>query len=68
MSDTPLYLFGSSTANPHSSIDMNYCKIWDGETLVHDYEPRALNGVCGMLDTVTGIFYDSDTDTPFTGE
>lgn len=68
-SASALVIFGSQTDDHQmASINLYYLKIWDGETLVHDYEPRSLNGVCGLLDTVTGIFYDSDTETPFTGE
>lgn len=66
---TPLTIFSDSTGvNPMAEIDLYYLKIWEDDVLLHDYEPRALNGVCGLLDTVTGIFYDSDTETPFTGE
>lgn len=66
---TPIAIFSDNTgANPMASINLYYLKIWEDDVLLHDYEPRALNDVCGLLDTVTGIFYDSDTETPFTGE
>jgi len=40
-------------------IRIYYCKIWDASTLVRDYVPRQrnLDGMCGLLDKVSGEFY-----------
>lgn len=64
-SSTTLSLFGNGTN--YAYIDMNYLKIWEDDVLLHDYEPRIKNNVYGMLDVVTGIFYGSATETPFSG-
>ena len=47
--------------------DCYYCKMWQGTTLVRDYQP-CLNssGVPGMYDLVSGVFYPSTSGTAFT--
>lgn len=46
--------------------DCYYCKMWQGTTLVRDYQP-CLNssGVPGMYDLVNGVFYSSTSGTAF---
>lgn len=46
--------------------DCYYCKMWQGTTLVRDYQP-CLNssGVPGMYDLVNGVFYPSTSGTAF---
>lgn len=55
-----LYLFAlnnSGTAeygeNDKSEMQIRYCKIWDGETLIRDFVPSINNGVVCMYDNVT---------------
>lgn len=69
ISDTPLRLFsdGGVVDSQYSYIDLYYIKIYEDNILVCDYEPRIKNGTYGLLNLVTGIFYSSVTDTPFTG-
>ena len=56
---------GSNNAAMHG--DCYYCKMWQGTTLVRDYQP-CLNssGVPGMYDLVSGVFYPSTSGTAFT--
>lgn len=37
------------------------CKIWDGDSLLHDYLPCERNGTIGLLDTAGGGFIRSRT-------
>lgn len=67
-STTTLRLFGSYKADENyqmASIKMYYFKIWENNVLLHDFEPRKVNGVVGMMDIVTNIFYPSETETAF---
>lgn len=40
-------------------VKLNYCKIWDGDTLVRDFIPcyRKSDNVVGMYDLVNDVFY-----------
>jgi hypothetical protein len=45
-----------------------YLRLWDASgNLIHDYKPakRKSDGVCGLLDTVTNVFYSSDGSVAF---
>lgn len=45
-----------------------YLRLWDAlGNLVHDYKPakRKSDNVCGLLDTITKVFYPSDTNIAF---
>lgn len=46
---------------PQSLIDLYYCKIYDGNTLVRDYIPvkRKSDGKVGLYDKITEAFYFS---------
>ncbi|MBR0504089.1 MAG: hypothetical protein IJJ84_01690 [Kiritimatiellae bacterium] len=63
-STTTLRLFGNVTTNATgaavlgrpASVRIFGAKIWNGNTLVRDYEPRLVDNVEGLYDTVNGTF------------
>lgn len=57
---------GIGSNNAAAYLDCYYCKMWQGTTLVRDYQP-CLNssGVPGMYDLVNGVFYPSTSGTAF---
>jgi exopolysaccharide biosynthesis protein len=67
------YLFaygGNPTATRYQFTGkVYYLKLWNVDgILVHDYRPvvRNTDGVYGLYDEVTGIFYESDSNIAFT--
>lgn len=51
-------LFRAPGINGYCDLNMYYCKIWDGDTLVRDYIPAVdENGVGYMFDKVTHTAY-----------
>lgn len=62
----PLRIFnGVANATP-SRARLYRFKIFQGETLVHDWRPCVKDGLAGLLDAETGGFLASATTTPFT--
>lgn len=62
-SDVPLRLFGAvRKANGSVSVDSTLSvriygmKIWNGDTLARNYEPRVIDNVEGLYDTVNDTF------------
>lgn len=62
-SDVPLHLFGAvKKENGSVSVDSTLSvriygmKIWNGDTLARNYEPRVIDNVEGLYDTVNGTF------------
>lgn len=66
-------LFARRTAtgfavNCYGSTKIYYFKVWDGSTLLHDFEPYLKNGTPCFKDLVTGIYiYNIGIDTPVAG-
>ena len=64
----PLLLFGRAQTNATgtvtwggaSSVRIYGMKIWNGGTLVRNYEPRLVDNVEGLYDTVNGTFNTAD--------
>lgn len=69
-STTPLYLFTYGGEPSSSSYKMSgalkYYKIYENGVLIHNFQPNEVNGIAGMLDTITNTFYPSETSTQFT--
>ena len=70
----PLFLFGQNRAgtffsNADVGICCEYCKIYDGETLVMHLVPAKRNrdSVIGMYDIVSDVFYENSGSGAFTG-
>lgn len=67
----PLLIFCSHTSLPGQfQRQLVYgLKLWDGDTLVHDFIPvrRRSDGVIGMYDLVGRKFYTSPNGVAFTG-
>ena len=65
---TPLLLFGRAQTNETgtvtwgsaSSVRIYGMRIWNGNTLVRDYEPRLVDNVEGLYDTVNDTFNTPD--------
>ena len=71
---TPMVLFNINTADEPGGCRLDVaasvmklygCKIYEDETLVHDFRPAKKDGVVGLYDMLTGSFAGSGTDTPF---
>ena len=71
---TPMVLFNINTASEPGGCQLDVaasvmklygCKIYEDETLVHDFRPAKRDGVVGLYDMLTGSFAGSGTDTPF---
>lgn len=62
-----LYLFKANGLDREMYTKVYGLKLWEGDKLVHDYVPvkRNDNGVIGMYDKVTGVFYEPDSQTGF---
>ena len=59
-----LKMWRDSLGNACSSGKLYYLKIYDNNTLIRDMVPCLNNGVAGMLDKATGVFYgNSGTGT-----
>lgn len=57
----------SDAAFAKAKMNIYYCKIYTGDTLMRDFVPFVRNGVYGLYDKVTKGFYTSANDTAFTG-
>lgn len=56
----PIYLFGKNTSTgiaSRSSINMFWCKMYDGDTLIRDYVPSYDNYKYCLYDKVTKTYY-----------
>lgn len=66
--DIPLRIFGNVSTNATgaeahtgaSSVRVYGMKIWNGDTLVRNYEPRLVDNVEGLYDSVNGTFSTPD--------
>ena len=68
-STTGIFTDGSrKTSNRINNTKIYYIKIWDNNELVRYFVPveRKSDNEAGMLDIVTGIFYDNDGTKSFT--
>lgn len=66
----PMYL-GAINRNGFSinciPLDIAYCKIWNGPTLVFDGTAAERNGVAGLFDSVSNSLFSSrNTSYPYT--
>lgn len=59
-----LYLFALNNTgtveygeNDKSEMQIRYCKIWDGDTLVRDFVPAIDNGIVCMYDNITKAYF-----------
>ena len=67
----PLYLFGRNTSGSAGFLakaKLYSCQIYDNDVLVRDYVPMANEqGVCGLYDNVSHVFYTSPNGNNFFG-
>jgi hypothetical protein len=60
---------GSKIPTFNSSMNLYYCKIWDGDTLVREFIPcqRISDNTVGLYDKVYGVFYENKGTGEFLG-
>ncbi len=73
---TPMFLFNLNTASTEGGLKADTspsymtlygCKIYEDNTLIHDFIPAEYEGEVGLYDRVGKTFRGSGTDTPFEG-
>lgn len=57
---------GYNTYSTYSVINLYYCKIWEGNTLVHNYIPKMYNNICCLYDTVEQTYIQPADPTKVT--
>ncbi len=64
---SPMYLFSWGSMGYPYQGRIYSCKIWRKGSLVRDFIPvrKKSNGLVGLLDRITGVFYSSTTSTNF---
>jgi hypothetical protein len=60
---------GNVTPAFNSNMNLYYCKIWDGDTLVREFIPcqRISDSAVGLYDKVYGVFYENKGYGEFLG-
>ena len=63
-----IFIISNNTSYLTNNCKIYYIKIWDNTNLVHYFIPveRKSDNEAGMLDIITGIFYDNDGTQSFT--
>lgn len=62
----PISLFNAGDSSRYAKITLYYFKIYEGDTLVHDYEPALFeDGTATLLDLVTGDVLENTSGIPF---
>ena len=61
-----LFCDHTPTYNQFATIRLGYCKIWDGESIQREMYPFIRDGKNGMLDILTGTFYENKGSGSFT--
>lgn len=63
-----IFIISNNTSYLTNNCKVYYIKMWDNDLLVHYFVPveRKSDNEAGMLDIITGIFYDNDGTQSFT--